>query len=198
MLHSADIHLWNNVAHDTAFLDFELAYYAKYLIVAGYLASYNDPRHDVEFFSTRTLTKTKKKGGRKFTPLKVLRTCLLHVCSPNSQYLLFLCVSCVEQEEKNLRLMGPRDFPVDRMLAIFYAIIDESTFENVSMQEIYLQVKKKKKKKKESPQGQYDTVGSKNIFWSVNRFFFFFWHKLNRYLHWCRSIFSRALLAREA
>lgn len=43
-------------------LDFELAGYAKYLILASYLASYNDSKYDEMYFSSSG-HKKRKKGG---------------------------------------------------------------------------------------------------------------------------------------
>jgi len=46
-------------------LDFELAGYAKYLILASYLASYNDAKYDELYFSTGEHKKKKKGGSSK-------------------------------------------------------------------------------------------------------------------------------------
>lgn len=99
-------------------LDFELAGYAKYLVLAGYLASYNDPRYDVDYFSTKIVGKAKKGGGRKFVQLKVNSTSFLGLACVCILHLKWYGV----QEDPNLRLLGPRDFPIDRMLAIFSSI----------------------------------------------------------------------------
>ncbi|ELR21580.1 origin recognition complex subunit 5 family protein [Acanthamoeba castellanii str. Neff] len=94
-------------------LDFELAGYAKYLVLAGYLASYNDPRFDVDHFSAKTVGQAKKGGGRTFAQLK---------------------------EDPNLRLLGPRDFSLDRLLAIFSAIADRVGDVDTGNHNIYHQV----------------------------------------------------------
>ncbi len=74
-------------------LDFELAGYAKYLVLAGYLASYNDPRFDVDHFSAKTVGQAKKGGGRKFAQLKVH---LNAIDSPKCRMCVVSCVvSCV-------------------------------------------------------------------------------------------------------
>ncbi|KAI8988064.1 origin recognition complex subunit 5 C-terminus-domain-containing protein [Mycotypha africana] len=89
----------------------ELPYYTKFLLIASYLASYNPPRFDVRYFAKSTHEKvTKKKGGgTRKTPTVVAR-----------------------KKKDNIRqqLLGPKAFPVERMLAIFYSILDDDTLED--------------------------------------------------------------------
>nr|KAJ3419435.1 Origin recognition complex subunit 5 [Polyrhizophydium stewartii] len=77
---------------------FELPYYAKFLLIASFLASYNPPRLDRRFFTKQGEgRRARKKAGGDLV-----------------------------QENKKLRqqLLGPKAFPVERMLAIFYSIVD--------------------------------------------------------------------------
>jgi len=94
-------------------LDFELAGYTKYLLLSGYLASYTDPKRDVDNFSTQTGKKA-KKGGR---------------------------MSKLPKEQPNLLMLGPRDFPLSRMLAIFSAIANKISNNDVGNHNIYHQLK---------------------------------------------------------
>jgi origin recognition complex subunit 5 len=83
--------------------------HSKYLIIASFLASYNPLQFDAQCFSkTSGGVRLKMRGGRKKTSAKT----------------------------KQL-LLGPKMFTIDRMLAIFYNIIDDSVGCGV---DIYLQV----------------------------------------------------------
>ncbi|XP_048506736.1 origin recognition complex subunit 5 [Athalia rosae] len=75
-------------------LSFELPFYAKYMLIAAYLASYNPAKEDKRLFVKQS-SKKKKRSVVSQKPIK-LRTQL-----------------------------GPKAFTLDRMLAIFYAILDE-------------------------------------------------------------------------
>ena len=77
----------------------ELPFFSKFLIIAAYLASYNPARYDRRLF-------VKAKEGRKNKDkgLKSLKKQKLHNAA---------------------RLMGPKVFPIDRLMAIFYSIVDE-------------------------------------------------------------------------
>jgi len=73
----------------------ELPYYSKFLLIAAYLASYNPQKSDKRFF-------VKQHGKQRKT------------------------VAMIKAKEKlNSQLTGPKPFPMDRMLAIFYNIVDD-------------------------------------------------------------------------
>ncbi|XP_046740305.1 origin recognition complex subunit 5 [Diprion similis] len=75
-------------------LSFELPFYAKYMLIAAYLASYNPAKDDKRLFVKRS-SKKKKRNTVTKNPVKL-----------NTQ-------------------LGPKAFTLDRMLAIFYAILNE-------------------------------------------------------------------------
>ncbi|KAG1141164.1 hypothetical protein G6F37_008531 [Rhizopus arrhizus] len=91
--------------------EFELPYYTKFLLIASYLASYNPPRFDVRYFAKSTEERKKKRGGgtRK---------------------------GAVDKSGGKMRqqLLGPKAFPVERMLAIFYSILDEPLEDTIDIQ----------------------------------------------------------------
>lgn len=77
----------------------ELPYYTKYLLLAAYLASFNPSRQDQVFFMKSSDKKRRKKGGgtaggRPAKHRKIQR-----------------------------KLLGPQPFVLERMLAIFHAIV---------------------------------------------------------------------------
>ena len=74
----------------------ELPFYGKYLLIAAYLASYNPAKCDKRFFVRRTekLSKRAKLAGLK------------------------------KNERTSNQLLGPKPFPHDRLLAIFYSIVE--------------------------------------------------------------------------
>ena len=77
----------------------ELPFFSKFLLIAAYLASYNPARYD------RRLFVKAKEGRKKMTKgLKSLKKQKLHNAA---------------------RLMGPKVFPIDRLMAIFYSIVEE-------------------------------------------------------------------------
>lgn len=76
----------------------ELPFYAKYLLIAAYLASYNPAKEDKRLFV--------KYHGKKRKTLKDVK------------------IKSKISEELNTQL-GPKPFTFDRLLAIFYAILDE-------------------------------------------------------------------------
>jgi len=81
--------------------DFDLPYYTKFLLIASYLASYNPPRFDVRYFAKAGEEKRKRRKG---------------IQKP---------VSDKTGGKMRQQLLGPKAFPVERMLAIFYSIIEE-------------------------------------------------------------------------
>lgn len=77
---------------ETYVLSFDLPYYAKFFLIAAYLASYNPAKADRHIFVKNRGKDRKKKRQKRKQP---------------------------EQ------LLGPKAFALDRLLAIFYAIIGE-------------------------------------------------------------------------
>jgi len=77
-------------------LSFELPVFAKYLLIAAYLASYNMPKEDKKMF-VKLSGKTKKRVENK---------------------------SKTSSAKLSLQTLGPRIFDLARLLAIFYAIIE--------------------------------------------------------------------------
>lgn len=77
---------------------FELPYYAKYLLIAAYLASYNPPKEDKRLFM--------KHHGKQRKRLQQVR-------------------AKAKITEKLNTQLGPKVFTLDRLLAIFYAILEE-------------------------------------------------------------------------
>ncbi|MCJ1387168.1 hypothetical protein MMC18_000008 [Xylographa bjoerkii] len=77
----------------------ELPYYTSYLLIAAYLASYNPARQDQTFFIKAYERKRRKKGGgtAKGRPSK--------------------------HRKIQRKLLGPQAFVIERMLAIFHAIV---------------------------------------------------------------------------
>lgn len=73
----------------------ELPFYSKYLLIAAFLASYNPAKTDKRFF-------VKHHGKQRKT----------------SQ-------SIKAKERLNSQLTGPKPFPLERLLAIFYNIVEE-------------------------------------------------------------------------
>lgn len=76
----------------------ELPFYAKYLLIAAYLASYNSPKEDKRLFM--------KQHGRKTKTMKDVK-------SKN------------KVSEQLSTQLGPKAFGFDRLIAIFYAILDD-------------------------------------------------------------------------
>ncbi|OBZ83491.1 Origin recognition complex subunit 5 [Choanephora cucurbitarum] len=89
----------------------ELPFYAKFLLIAAYLASYNPPRFDVRYFAKSAEERKKKKGGgtRKGRVDKL-------------------------GGKMRQQLLGPKAFPVERMLAIFYSILEDSLEDTIDIQ----------------------------------------------------------------
>jgi origin recognition complex subunit 5 len=88
----------------------DLPYYTRFLLIASYLASYNPPRFDVRYFakSTNESVRKKKGGGTRKSGAKVDKL----------------------GGKMRQQLLGPKAFPVERMLAIFYSIIDDDDLED--------------------------------------------------------------------
>ncbi|XP_069685227.1 origin recognition complex subunit 5 [Periplaneta americana] len=75
----------------TYVLSFELPYYAKFFLIAAYLASYNPAKADCRLFVKNCGKERKRKVQKKQAD----------------------------------QLLGPKPFALDRLLAIFYAIVGE-------------------------------------------------------------------------
>ncbi|KAL0080651.1 origin recognition complex subunit 5 C-terminus-domain-containing protein [Phycomyces blakesleeanus] len=91
---------------------FDLPYYTKFLLLASYLASYNPARFDVRYFAKMGEERRKKKGGG---------THKSRAGQPGGG-------------KMRPQLLGPKAFPIERMLAIFYSIIDEPLEDTVDIQ----------------------------------------------------------------
>ncbi|XP_072948125.1 origin recognition complex subunit 5 [Epargyreus clarus] len=77
---------------------FELPYYAKFLLIAAYLASYNPPKEDKRLFM--------KHHGKQRKRMQQVK-------------------AKAKINEKLNTQLGPKVFTLDRLLAIFYAILEE-------------------------------------------------------------------------
>lgn len=90
--------LYQRVSSETPTQNLELPFYAKYLLIAAYLASYNPAKDDKRLFvkyhgkKTKTLSDVKKKS---------------------------------KVSEQLNTLLGPKPFTFDRLLAIFYSIVED-------------------------------------------------------------------------
>lgn len=73
----------------------ELPYFTRFLMIASFLASFNPSKYDNRFFSREDRSRVGKKGG-------------IH----NGSLM-------------RSQLAGPKAFPVDRMLTIFYSILPD-------------------------------------------------------------------------
>ncbi|KAJ3310854.1 Origin recognition complex subunit 5 [Blyttiomyces sp. JEL0837] len=86
----------STIIHQSA-VDANLPDNAVYLLFASFIASYNPPRFDVRFFSKSSEGRTRQsKTIKKVTKSKLRQ-----------------------------QLLGPKAFPVERMLAIFFSIMNE-------------------------------------------------------------------------
>ncbi|XP_001624329.2 origin recognition complex subunit 5 [Nematostella vectensis] len=83
----------------------ELPFYSKYLLVAAYIASYNPPRTDKRFFS--------KKAPRMSNKAKA--------------------AAKTNKGRVNCQLTGPKAFPLDRLMAIFYTIVEDNVAPSASI-----------------------------------------------------------------
>jgi len=81
-------------------LSVELPFFSKYLLIAAFLASYNPVSSDKRFFM---------KGGGKIKKMKNTVAAAARIAA----------------HKRASQLGGPKMFPMDRMLAIFYVIVDD-------------------------------------------------------------------------
>ncbi|KAL5013759.1 hypothetical protein ScPMuIL_008029 [Solemya velum] len=72
----------------------ELPFYSKYLLIAAYLASYNPAKFDRRFFA--------KNSGKTSKKSKLTK----------------------KHERTSNHMLGPKAFPLDRLMAIFYSIVE--------------------------------------------------------------------------
>ncbi|KAI9305416.1 origin recognition complex subunit 5 C-terminus-domain-containing protein [Cunninghamella echinulata] len=92
--------------------DFDLPYYTKFLLIACYLASYNPAKFDLRYFAKGREERKKKKGGGTKKGK----------------------VDSNAGGKMRQQLLGPKAFPMERMLAIFYSIIDEDLDDSIDIQ----------------------------------------------------------------
>ncbi|XP_005089925.1 origin recognition complex subunit 5 [Aplysia californica] len=85
----------------------ELPYYSKFLLIAAYLASYNPMKYDRRFFA--------KNAGKVSKRSKLVK----------------------KNERASNHLLGPKVFPIDRLMAIFYSIVEGKV---VPSAHIYVQI----------------------------------------------------------
>ncbi|KAJ1652964.1 hypothetical protein IWQ61_006819 [Dispira simplex] len=94
-------------------LDFELPYYTKFLLLASFLASYNPPRLDIRYFSKSKESGLTSKRSKNAAQKQMLES---------------------TGGKRRQQLLGPKAFPMERMLAIFYSIIDDPIENTVEIQ----------------------------------------------------------------
>ncbi|KAJ7388423.1 Origin recognition complex subunit 5 [Desmophyllum pertusum] len=82
----------------------ELPFYAKYLLIAAYLASYNPAHTDRRFFT---------KQGRRGLSSRAK--------------------AAAKGKKSNTQLTGPKNFQLDRLMAIFYSIVEENVAPSASI-----------------------------------------------------------------
>ena len=95
-------------------LKMELPYLSKFLLIAAYLASYNPAKYDRRLFVKAKEGRGKRKG------FKSLKNQKLHNAA---------------------RLMGPNIFPIDRLMAIFYSIVEQRVTPSINLfVQVYVKV----------------------------------------------------------
>lgn len=85
----------------------ELPYYTKFLLIAGFLASYNPSRLDVQYFAKGPEARKKRRRKNNDAGLG---------------------------SRDRQQLLGPKAFAIERMLAIFYSIVAEPVDSAVDVQ----------------------------------------------------------------
>ncbi|KAI9800412.1 MAG: hypothetical protein M1833_003298 [Piccolia ochrophora] len=96
-------------------VEHDLPYYTKFLICAAYLASYNPAKQDGVFFMKTSEMKKRRKGGRKSGAGKGKGR--------------------REKHRKIQRhLLGPQTFVLERLLAIFHAILPHPVIPSADIQ----------------------------------------------------------------
>ncbi|KAJ1984824.1 hypothetical protein H4R33_004254 [Dimargaris cristalligena] len=94
-------------------LDFDLPYYTKFLLIASFLASYNPARLDVRFFSKGKESTSYSKRGKQ----AIQKQMMSNTGGKHRQ-----------------QLLGPKSFPIERMLAIFYSILVDPIENSIEIQ----------------------------------------------------------------
>lgn len=98
--------------------DHDLPYYSKFLLLASYLASYNPSRLDIQFFTKSSDKRHRRRRGGA----------LGGGAGPGRK-------SQNQQVRKiQRRLLGPQPFLLERMLAIFHAIVPDPVVSSVDIQ----------------------------------------------------------------
>ena len=92
---------------DPTKLSHDLPYYSKFLLIASYLASYNPARQDLQFFMKPADRKRRRRGGP----------------GNNSQV-----------RKIPRRLLGPQPFLLERVFAIFHALVPDAVPSSVDLQ----------------------------------------------------------------
>uniref|UniRef100_A0A6G1RBG5 Origin recognition complex subunit 5 n=1 Tax=Hypotaenidia okinawae TaxID=2861861 RepID=A0A6G1RBG5_9GRUI len=119
---------WERLQHDdgeagqlkglSAHTHVELPYYSKFLLIAAYLASYNPVRTDKRFFLKSLITLEKN-------PTCVRHKNLGHKEARSKHHGKIRKTNFMKKHEKTSNhLLGPKPFPLDRLLAILYSIVD--------------------------------------------------------------------------
>ncbi|KAI0220862.1 Origin recognition complex subunit 5 [Massospora cicadina] len=93
-----------------------LPHYAKFLLVASYLASYNPAKSDLEYFYRGPIPGQGNKRQRVNASKQAAKTSKVKA---NFKRIPHWALQIAPQ------LMGPRPFTLERMLAIFYSIVDD-------------------------------------------------------------------------
>ncbi len=83
---------------------YNLPYYPSHLLLASYLASYSPTKYDITLFSKSSLSKRRKRGGG--TALTSHRVS--------------------KHRSVSRKLLGPQPFPLERLFAIFHAIVPDT------------------------------------------------------------------------
>lgn len=142
------------IAADYFFIDVhDLPYYSKFLLCAAYLASYNPSRQDSLFFMKASdFSKKRRRGGGRGRPAKnrkvyfsdnlllVIEVSIrpfLSLFDPifvQFYYFLYRHANIKHLDQIHRRLLGPQAWPLERMLAIFYAILPHPIPSSVDIQ----------------------------------------------------------------
>ena len=94
-------------SNDPSKLTHDLPYYSKFLLIASYLASYNPARQDAQFFMKSADRRRRRRGpgGKRSRVRKIPR-----------------------------RLLGPQPFLLERLFAIFHALVPDPVSSSVDLQ----------------------------------------------------------------
>jgi len=86
-------------------LHVELPFHSKFLLIAAYLASYNPAKSDKRFFVKHHGKQRKTKAG-----------------------------IAAKERAVSSQLTGPKAFPLDRLMAIFYSVVDDEVAPSANIQ----------------------------------------------------------------